>query len=268
MNVYCMFKAEKQLSSSLLITHPYEKADNTLASLRAALHEFVVEEARLQDCSPTDRLQEMIGQANSIKEMLIAKSIFYSTRCPIAEEKNYDCSEYALKKILKLPINLKTTVEKSRFCVFHISKYFEQTPTPKKNDLVCYSQKPYYEDIKHLGIFTDFNRVESKWGGLDIIEHHLFGIPIAYGNYAMYLTLKDEYKNLHPDQFIHIIMHDKAIVAFEFKKNLCHNILSLYSMMAKKDISLAKRIIDTHIRTSDMVMDKVDFDFYFEDSSR
>lgn len=99
-----------------------------------------------------------------------------------------------------------------------IENYFEQTISPKKNDLVIYTTDQHNRTINHCAIVYDNHTVESKWGEYPyILRHGLFETCTFYEKAAGFFTLKKEYATKKGKQLLRQTMK-KELLAKEVMK--------------------------------------------------
>ena len=120
------------------------------------------------------------------------KQIITIKREATPEEQLGTCIRYAINTITNstAPIKLYDNATSN----IDITKFFEQTDHPEKNDLVVYTKSKNSRKIKHFAIVVGDTTYESKWGThKEIIQHALFAIPTEHGKVASFWTLKKEF---------------------------------------------------------------------------
>lgn len=121
------------------------------------------------------------------------KNITYLEKMPDDISNYRRCFQYAIEKItgfngvIDLP-------NKNRLSI-NLEKYFQQTPYPKKNDLIIYTTDEKNLKIHHFAVAINQIWFESKSGNFNQISRHLpFDLVGHYGDVVWSFELKQKYQ--------------------------------------------------------------------------
>lgn len=103
------------------------------------------------------------------------------------------CFQYAIETItgfngiIELPEENNPSID--------LAQYFQQTPYPKKNDLIIYTTDEKNHAIHHFAVAIDQIWFQSKSGNVSQVCKHLpFDLTKHYGNAVWSFELKKEYQ--------------------------------------------------------------------------
>jgi len=105
------------------------------------------------------------------------------------------CFMYAMDKIFKSNYDaVKSEVREGDLCgggtSEFLEKYFVPVSTPQEGDLAVYSSSWGYRH--HFGVYIGEDRIESKWGCLDVYRHPPFYVDPCDGDRLTYYRLKEQ----------------------------------------------------------------------------
>jgi hypothetical protein len=103
------------------------------------------------------------------------------------------CFQYAIERITGFNGYIEFP-NKNNLCI-NLEKYFQQTPYPKKNDLIIYTTDEKNLEIRHFAVAIDQIWFESKSGNFNQISRHFpFDLARAYGDVAWSFELREKYQ--------------------------------------------------------------------------
>lgn len=139
-----------------------------------------------------EEINELSDRAEEIKKIGII------VREATEQEQEWKCLNYALYKTTGniIPLEFKTICDEKMCVIAHmtsidIEKLFDQIQGPEKDALVLYTDDVCR--IQHFAVVIDNVTFESKWGGLNIMQHKPFDVPDHYGNMISFWKLKKEF---------------------------------------------------------------------------
>jgi hypothetical protein len=104
------------------------------------------------------------------------------------------CFQYAIETITGF--NGFIELPENQFSI-NLEKYFQQTPYPKKNDLIIYTSNEKNRAIHHFAVAIDQIWFQSKSGNLSQSSKHLpFDLIGHYGKAAWSFGLKKKYQGI------------------------------------------------------------------------
>lgn len=239
-NTHCMLKISTE-SKPKLKYDPQVQNDPTITSVRKVLNHLTTFEEQSKQLKGND-LEELRALDRQIRNLVMENNIVYSIRLPTNEEKEYRCQEYALAKILGLREKVTPLETESWTCLtLNLFKYFKETNKPRVNDLVVYSNDQHDSHTNHIGIVLDKGLIESKWGSSsEIVVHRLFSVPLSYGDYARFFTLKNTFKKL-PKKLLLAIMHNDIVMnSYDLQRKERELLLKYYGLIKSYDKRLEK----------------------------
>lgn len=181
------------------------------------------------------------------RDILVSEGYLYSIRNPTEEEEKYECYQYVLAKTLGFKNNnVLMTLENTQLSSSDPFKYLKQTNTPKLNDFMIYSLTKDMNSYTHFAIFLGHDKGESKLGhDPHIAIHKLFYLPLQYGNYLTFWTLKNKFRKLPQDLLIKLMDHDNRANYCSFMGILLNELLDYYSKIASMNASDVKEFMTT-----------------------
>jgi len=233
------FGAKKNLKYKSHIQNDFETEQ-----IRKILDNLGAAEAFSQAEKSQADLEELKARTILMREKLVEHNYLHSIRQATHEEKKYECVGYVLAKTLGFKHNIMITLEISPLSVFNPFKYFKQTSHPQPHDIVIYSTSEIATLTSHMGIFLDNDHIESKWGNSsDIVVHKLFNIPMMYGDYACFFTLKNKFRKLPKELLINLILYDITTNTCDMQRKLRNGLIEYYGILKSKNILLIKTLL-------------------------
>ncbi len=240
-NAHCMLKISDDYAPKLKYDPQLIPNDSTMISIRKMLNHLTTFEEQSKQLKSND-LEELRALDSQIRNVSLENNILHSIRLPTDEERKYRCQDYALAKTLGFKGEVMHFDWGSEsYLTLNIFKYFKETNKPRTNDLVVYSDDQHDSHTNHIGIVLDNGLIESKWGSSsEIVVHQLFSVPLGYGDYARFFTLKNAFKQLPKNLLLAIMHNDMIINSYDLQRNERELLIKYYTLIKSYDKQLEK----------------------------